>query len=127
MSKRINLNKLKQYAGLSIINFCIEVFLLEDEADPISVNILLSNGANVVFCCSGEGTICIRRDSAFKLSDDSRLVCLNEITGELLKSVNEIENQIVLQTSNHEIRMVNDDDEFDLYLNGKRVHCGLRE
>lgn len=125
MSKRIDVIKLKRYVGLSIINVCIVLFNFEDESDPISVNIQFSNGVELVFCCSGEGKICIRTSSKFKLPDDCRRVCLNVMSGELLKSVHEIENQLVLQTGNHEVRMVNDDDELDLYLDGHQIQCDL--
>ncbi|CAB4811713.1 unannotated protein [freshwater metagenome] len=121
MNKIVDISQLERHVGLSIISFCIELFVFGDEAEPIGVVMQLSNETNFLFCCSGEGKIRIRRISIFKIQDSCRLACLNEFAGELLNSVNAFENQLILQTINHEICIVNDDDDLVLYLDGNQV------
>lgn len=124
MNKRVDLTQLERNVGQPILNFCIELFVFEDAVEPIGVIMQLSNEAEFVFCCSGEGKIIIRKVSTFRIQDDCRLACLRKIAGELLKSVHAIENQLILRTSNHEICIVNDDDELVLYLDGNQVLYG---
>jgi hypothetical protein len=120
MNKSVDLSQLERHVGLSIINCCIELFVFEDAVEPIGVIMQLSNKSTLVFCCSGEGKIIIRRDSTFKIQGGCRLACLDEFAGELLKSVNAFENQLVLRTINHEICILNYDDDLILHVDGNQ-------
>ena len=119
MSKTSAAEKLQNAIGSRVRRLYVELWA--DSLQPISVGIEIEGGPALIFCCAGDGSVCITKGRIGESGENTLVRTFDVFTGELLKSVDTFAGSIHLQIATHRLSISNFDDDLEITLNNEQA------
>ena len=123
MSYRRLEKEIRHQIGSTIQDVYIELWTdtASKVTQPISVGIEFRDGPNFILSCAGDGGVAIRKGQLQTSSNNLQLRSLAELSGADLDYVVFGNDNLLLSTVDHLMEIVNDDDQLQIMLDGRKT------